>query len=94
VEDWTSQKNGDELIKGFYNAEILHAQEMREGEVPVLVVGPNFYHLSGLDKRRVTQTVDTVYGVTASAENGSFMLKDWHTGNFIGAFDKNGLRLN
>lgn len=94
VEDWTSQEGGVNLIQGFYDADILRNQEVKNNKVPVITVGPNFYHLSGLDKRRVIQTVDTMYGFTTSKENGSFMLKDWDTKNFIGVFDKNGLRLN
>jgi len=94
VEDWTSQEGSINLIKGFYDADILRSQEIGVNKMPVLTVGPNFYRLSGLDKRRVTQTVDTIYGITSATEDGSFMLKDWHTKHYIGAFDKNGLRLN
>lgn len=94
VEDWTSQKDGLELIKGFYDADIIRDQMVAKNMVPVLVVGANFYHLSGLDKRRVLQTVDTVYGITSEKPNGSFLIKDWFTKEYIGAFDENGMRLN
>lgn len=94
VEDWTSQQDGMTLIKGFYAADILRDQTVGHAEVPVLVVGPNFYRLSGLDKRRVVTVVDTVYGVTEKSEGASFMLTDWHTSMPIGMFDKHGLRLH
>jgi len=94
VEDWLSQEDGLELVKGFYQADIIRDQTVNKKEVPVLVVGPNFYHLSGLDKRRVTQTIDVVYGITAQKVDGSFFLKDWYTKKYIGTFDENGLRLN
>lgn len=97
VEDWTSQTDGMTLIKGWYSADILRDQKTsRVGKtrLPTLVVGPNFYRLSGLDKRRVVTTVDAVYGMTSASENGSFMLTDWHTKMPIGVFDTEGLRLN
>ena len=94
VEDWTSQKDPIELIKGFYKADIIHDQTSSESAMPILVVGSNFYRLSGLDKRKVMQTVDTIYGITASKADGSFLIEDWYTNRLIGTFDRNGLRLN
>lgn len=97
AEDWTSQKDGEGLVKGFYKADIIRDQVTTKwnGEgLPVLVVGPNFYHLSGYDKRRVMHVVDVVYGITAKKNNGSFMLKDWNTHRQIGMFDQYGLRLH
>jgi len=94
VEDWTSQKDGLDLIKGFYDADIIRDQAVGKNEMPVLIVGSNFYHLSGLDKRRVTQTIDTVYGIVSAKQNGSFLIQDWSTRSYIGAFDENGLRLH
>ena len=94
AEDWLSQKDGMELVQGFYSANIFRDQTVGHADLPVLVVGPNFYRLSGYDKRRVTHIVDVVYGITHSKENGSFMLQDWHTNRPIGVFDQNGLRLH
>lgn len=94
AEDWTSQKDGMSLIKGFYSADILRDQVSKEGKIPVLVVGPNFYRLSGYDKRRVAHVIDVTYGITSSKHNGSFLLKDWYSHYPIGVFDGNGLRLH
>ena len=94
AEDWLSQRDGMDLVQGFYDADILRDQVKEEDGMSTLLVGPNFYRLSGYDKRRVTHIVDIVYGVTASNENGSFMLKDWNTRIPIGVFDHNGLRLH
>lgn len=94
AEDWTSQKDGMTLIKGWYSADILRDQKIGHAKLPVLVVGPNFYHLSGLDKRRVVTVIDTTYGMTERSENGSFILTDWFTKMPIGTFDKTGLRLH
>ncbi len=93
AEDWITQsRSGLSLVNGFYQADILKDQETEEG-VPVLVVGPSFYRLSGLDKRRVVTTVDTVYGVTKSHPNGTILLKDWHTKLGIGIYTEHGLQL-
>lgn len=94
VEDWTSQTDGMTLVRGFYAADILRDQKIGHEDLPVLVVGPNFYRLSGLDKRRVATTVDVVYRMTERSENSSFLLEDWNTCLPIGAFDKHGLRLH
>lgn len=94
AEDWLGQKDGMELVRGFYAADILRDQKTGHAELPELVVGPNFYRLSGYDKRRVTHIVDIVYGITESKKNGSFMLRDWYTKRPVGVFDQNGLRLH
>lgn len=97
VEDWTSQEGGRDgamgLLTKFYKADIFKNQIVDESGLPELVVGPNFYHLSGLDKRRAVTLVDTVYGVTQNNENGSFVLTDWYTKKPIGLYDNQGLRL-
>lgn len=94
AEDWLSQRDGMEMVQGFYSADILRDQMVGHAELPVLVVGPNFYRLSGYDKRRVTHIVDIVYGITRDKVNGSFILQDWHTHRPIGICDQNGLRLH
>lgn len=92
-QDWSSQRQSStDLVKGFYRAGILSKQYM-SGDVPVLEVGPNFYHLSGLDKRRVVQTVDDVFGGTEK-DPYMFYLKDWKTGEVLGLYTKSsGLQL-
>lgn len=94
AEDWLAQKDGMELVRGFYAADILKDQVEGHADLPVLVVGPNFYRLSGFDKRRVIHIVDMVYGITREKKNGSFVLMDWDTKTSIGMFDQNGLRLH
>lgn len=79
------------LIQRWYTADIVRDQ-MVEDDVPTLVVGPNFYHLSGADKRRVIQTIDHVYGVT-QVKPRLFYLKDWGTGRHIGYYSPQGLVL-
>lgn len=91
VQDWVAQhESGRELIAGFYRSDILREQTARDGK-PILVVGPQFYRLSGYDKRRVITSVDSVYGLS---ERGSvILLHDWKTRRQIGVFGKDGLQL-
>jgi hypothetical protein len=93
-EYWVQQRDNDEMkmLRSLYFADIFRDQYF-DDEIPVLEVGPNFYNLSGYDKRRVTALVDDVYEVTASHEDGIFMIYDWHTRKTIGVYTKYGLQL-
>lgn len=92
--DWSAQyKDGsDAVIQKFYKSGILHRQYMDDG-VPVLEVGPNFYHLSGHDKRRVAKFVDEHYQITQGHLNGMYTLADWRTHRPIGLYTVSGLQL-
>lgn len=93
AEDWLDQYDNDlELIDEFYRADIFHDQDEDDG-MPVLVVGPNFYHLSGYDKRRVTHVLDVVYNITSGSGVQMFTLEDWRTHRPIGIYTKHGLQL-
>jgi hypothetical protein len=92
AEDWIVQRgDSSALIQGFYDTDILVKQTTWH-KVPLLVVGPGFYKLGGYDKRRVAQTVDKVYGITASAPDAMYLIEDWD-GKPVGAYTKNGLQL-
>ncbi len=93
VENWLAQRDAMDLIEGFYKADIFRDQYEEKLQLPVLIVGPSFYRLSGYDKRRVTTMLDNVYGVTQSTD-GAYILKDWFTRATIGVFDQEGLRLH
>lgn len=92
-QDWIAQKGGaDNLVRGFYFADILRGQYEDDG-VPVLEVGPNFYRLGGQDKRRVAGTIDYIYQITAARDDGMFMLYDWNSKKPIGSYTRYGLQL-
>lgn len=93
VQDWVAQhESGRELIAGFYRSDILREQTAKDGK-PVLVVGPQFYRLSGYDKRRVITSVDSVYGITERGASSVILLHDWKTRRQIGVYGKDGLQL-
>ena len=91
VQDWVAQSASPKaLVDGFFRADILREQTMRDG-VPVIIVGPQFYRLGGFDKRRVITSVDAVYGVTERGQ--AILLHDWRTKRQIGVFTREGLQL-
>jgi hypothetical protein len=92
--DWIKSAGGDgtKLVTGWINAGILVGSYKDSDGVPYLEVGPNFYHLSGYDKRRVTQTLDAIYQVTANKPS-MYFLKDADTQRIIGTYTKEGLNL-
>ena len=93
--DWINQEggNGERLIQKWYSSGIIRDQYVTTfRQRPILKVGPNFYHLSGEDKRRVMAVVDAVYGATSQSPN-MFYLLDWDTTQIIGYYSKGGLVL-
>ena len=84
--------NGQRLVQKWFNADILRDDYMKKG-VAHIVVGPNFYHLGGSDKRRVMETLDAVYKLTAKSPK-MFLIEDWRTDRVIGEYTaNNGLSL-
>lgn len=92
--DWIKTVGGDgtKLVEGWMNAGIIKGSYKDSAGVPYLEVGPNFYHLSGLDKRKVTETLDAIYQVTANKPN-MYFIKDPATRKVIGTYTKEGLNL-
>jgi hypothetical protein len=91
VQDWVAQSASPKaLVDGFFRADILREQTMRDG-VPTIIVGPQFYRLGGFDKRRVITSVDAVYGITDGGQ--AILLHDWRTKRQIGVFTREGLQL-
>lgn len=80
------------MIGTWFARDILRSQTSSTGGTPILVVGPNFYHLSDLDRRRVTDTFGQFYARAGGAGYG-YMLRDWKTGEFIGSYTRQGLDL-
>ncbi len=92
-QDWIVQRqDGVSLIQSWYVSGIIAKQYVRN-DVPVLAVGPAFYHLGGHDKQRVMQTIDNVYQITSRKENGIFQLRDSRSGDYIGLYSSHGLML-
>ncbi|HRK98553.1 MAG: hypothetical protein KDJ26_05390 [Alphaproteobacteria bacterium] len=91
--DWITMSGGTgvDLVNRWYTAKIINRQYYDDG-APYLDVGINFYHLSGLDKRRVMDTVNYVYQITEKQPK-MFFLKDPQTDKVIGYYGTDGLIL-
>lgn len=93
VQDWIAQnKDGFTLIQEWFRTDILRELD-EDDDVPLLIVGPQFYRLGGFDKRRVLTTLDAVYGVTDKGAHKLILVQDWKTRRQIGVFTKDGLQL-
>ncbi len=60
------------IMRDFYAYDIVSDQYVGDENIPVLEVGQGFMRLSSLDRRRVLQFVDHVFGITKGEENGMF----------------------
>lgn len=60
--------------------------------VPYVLVGPNFYHLSGWEKRDVVKALDLALGLTGNP-TGIYRIRDWDTKAIVGEYGPAGLIL-
>jgi hypothetical protein len=91
---WINTRGGiSNLVRGFYQNDLIRDQYL-DDDLLVLEVGPNFYNLSGYDKRRVLSIIDKEYGVTTRLTYGVFYLRDWKSDDDIGLYTRYGLQLH
>ena len=87
-----SYQDKNKFTQNLFDSDIIRDQYIKGDAVPVVVVGPNFYHLSDLDQYRLCKSLDMLYGAT-TGKYGHFLLQDWYSKEIIGAYTKNGLDL-
>ncbi len=80
-------------VKKLYRAGILKQQYFDADRVATILVGTNFYHLSGLDKRRVAKSVDAEFKYTDSGAR-TIRIKDGVTGELVGEYSPAGAFLD
>lgn len=85
-----SYQNKDNFTRGLFKADIIRDQYIKDETIPILVVGPNFYHLSDQDQIRLCDTINQLYGAT-SGSYGAYLLIDWYSRKVIGEYSKSGL---
>lgn len=100
---WNSRQWTPEIaLQKLFEGKVFHRQYNRKsffGNIPgssgtpVLEVGPNFYKLSDLDRRRSLKLLADHTGVF---ENGHTMiqLRDWHTRKVVGNYTEKGMHLD
>ncbi len=91
---WNKNWTPEQTITYLYRARVFDSQTMDEDlKVPVLFLGPTFYKISDLDRRRAVKfLVDQ-----SEIFNKGFsmvVLRDWYTKKTIGNYTANGLYLN
>jgi len=64
------------IMRDLYVAQIIVDQYEDNDNIPVLKVGKGYQQLSMLDRNRVLQFVDHVFGITAREDNGMFFIYD------------------
>jgi len=89
---WNKNWTVDGTVQKFFQAGIFEKRDMRNGKTPVLVVGPKFYELSDLDRRRVLKLIADQTKVFKQGY-GLIELSDWSTGEMIGAYTPKGMFL-
>ncbi len=90
---WNSWWTADNTVQRFFKARIFERSYMRNGQMPVLELGPTFYELSDIDKRRTLKLVaqnDRLF----QQGYGMIELVDWYTHGIVGAYTPKGMFLN
>lgn len=95
-QDWDPEMWGDgqtpELVlRRLYSVRVFNAQYSEEG-VPVLELGPKFWKLSDLDRRRgIKLLADHTHVLEQGHER--IVLRDWYTKDNIGIYNAKGMFL-
>lgn len=92
---WPEDMSEEQVLKAFYGADIFRRQYVieRQNEAKaVLVVGPTFYKLSDLDRRRSLKLVADHFDFFDSGFTG-FDVTDWRTRQKIGEYNDKGFQL-
>lgn len=75
-----------------YAVGIVTDQYENRDDIPVLEVGEAYRRLSMLDRNRVLQFVDYVFGITKAEENGMFYIVYEDSDDVIGVYNKYGMQ--
>ncbi len=97
-QDWDSSQWGanwtpDVAVQKFFQARIFERQYMDAASTPVVELGPTFYKLSDLDRRR---TLKLLTEQTAVFKKGHSVVElvDWSTHKIVGTCTPKGMFLN
>lgn len=85
--DWTPEV----AVKNFFAAHIFSAQYIKD-QVPVLEMGPRFYELSDLDRRRTLKLVSDYTQIFGKGHK-FIQLRDWYTKDIVGTYTPGGMYL-
>lgn len=89
---WNKKWTPAVAIRKFFQARIFEKQYMK-GDEPVLVLGPTFYKISDLDRRRTLKLLTDDAGLFKQGYN-HIALVDWSTHDVVGTYTPKGMFLN
>lgn len=89
---WNKSWTPEVAIRKFFKARIFEKQYMK-GDVPVVELGPTFYKISDLDRRRTLKLLTDNAGIFTQGY-GQVALVDWSTHDVVGTYTPKGLFLN
>lgn len=90
---WNPKWTPDVVIRKLFKARVFERQYMRNGQIPVVELGPVFYELSDLDRRRTLKLV-VDHGAIFKRGYGAVELVDWSTRHVVGSYTPKGMFLN
>jgi hypothetical protein len=89
---WPKQWNSNSVMIRLFNGGIFKTHYLKDGQLPVLVLGPNFYKLSDMDRRRSLKLFADQSGVLKKGYN-IIELVDWGDNKIVGSYTKDGMFL-
>jgi hypothetical protein len=90
---WNKSWTPERAVKSLYANGTFFRQYVRGKKVPVLEVGPTFYKLSDLDRRRSLKLLADQNNVFDKGFN-MVELRDWSTKDVVGNYTPQGMHLN
>lgn len=89
---WNKNWTPEVAIQKFFQARIFE-KEYIKGNMPVLELGPTFYKISDLDRRRTLKLMTDSTGIFQQGY-GLVTLVDWSTHDVVGTYTPKGMFLN
>ncbi len=88
---WTDDVTDESVLRSMYQSDIFRRQYVSKKDRPVVEVGPKFYKLSDLDRRRSLKLIADYFEFF---ENGfvAFEVRDWRKSKKIGEYTRYGFQ--
>lgn len=92
AEDWPEGWKADTTMLRMFRGGVFKRHYLKEGQIPVLVVGPQFYRLSSQDRERVVRFFADESKILTRGFD-IIQLVDWGDHRIIGSYTKHGMFL-
>lgn len=88
---WDKVWSEEVSVRRLFEADVFR-REYRESGTSVIELGPRFYQISDLDRRRALKLFVDSAGLLRKG-NGMVALRDWRTGEIMGSYTSAGMNL-